>query len=59
MLGANFCIHVSECPVITLNHLKSIYNSSSKDTYLHPIYTSFPTIASNEFQFWPFYTRIK
>ena len=39
--------HASKRPVITMNQLKSIYNSPSKDLHAHPIQTYFPIIASN------------
>ena len=39
--------HVSKGPVIIMNQLKSISNSSFKDSHSHPVHTLFPIIASN------------
>ena len=47
MLDCQFCIHASTGPVIIMNQLKSIYNSSFKDLHSHPIHACFLIIASN------------
>ena len=44
---ANFYIHGGEGLVIIMNQLKSIYNSSFKDSHPHPIHTRF-LISSND-----------
>ena len=47
MLDCQFWIHASKGPVIIMYQLKSIYNSSFKDSHSHPIHICFPVIASN------------
>ena len=44
MLDCQFCIHASKEPVIIINQLKSIYNSTFKDSHSHLIHTCFPII---------------
>ena len=43
----NFHIHASKGSVITINQLKSFYNSPFKDSHSQPIHTCFLIIASN------------
>ena len=46
-LTVNFCIDASKGSVIIIHQLKSLYNSSFKNSHSHPIHTCFPMIASN------------
>ena len=47
----NFSIHASECPVIIMNQLKSVYNIPFLDSYSNPIHTCLSMIASNEVKY--------